>query len=154
HKMDEVRDHADVVTVLRRGAVVSTRRLDRAGDLVAQVDDVAAAIMGASGPAARRSHEPRRSGSEVENAEGTARPIVLEARDLRVGRALDGVSIVLRRGQIVGVAGVEGNGQRELVAVLAGDVVPDGGAIATTPPDAPIATIREDRQTDGLVLDA
>jgi general nucleoside transport system ATP-binding protein len=53
-------------------------------------------------------------------------------------------------GEIVGVAGVEGNGQRELVGVLAGEIVPDAGKVT----GEAVSVIREDRQSEGLVLDA
>src|SRR5206468_4649097 len=71
--------------------------------------------------------------------------------DVHLGRALDGLSLAGRAGEIVGVAGVEGNGQRELVALLAGDVAPDSGAVDGA---ARVAVVREDRQAEGLVLDA
>src|SRR4029079_14377939 len=67
-----------------------------------------------------------------------------------VGRALDGVSFVLRAGEIVGIAGVEGNGQRELVALIARDRLPDEGKVT----GGTASIIREDRQVEGLVLDA
>jgi simple sugar transport system ATP-binding protein len=60
------------------------------------------------------------------------------------------VSFTLGAGEIVGVAGVEGNGQRELVAILARDRAPDTGEVL----GKPAAVIRDDRQTEGLVLDA
>src|SRR5262245_15213437 len=76
--------------------------------------------------------------------------VVLAMRDVRVGRALDGVSLDLHGGEIVGIAGVEGNGQKELVAVLAGDVTADSGVVE----GGPVVVVREDRQVEGLVLDA
>jgi simple sugar transport system ATP-binding protein len=146
HKMDEVRTHADVVTVMRRGELVFTRPIDRAGDVAAQVDEVTAAIMGAGrGEHAATSEEPH------EKPTSRAREVVLDVKDVRLGRALDGLSLAVRAGEIVGVAGVEGNGQREIVAVLAGDVAPDSGAVDGA---SRVAIVREDRQSEGLVLDA
>jgi ABC-type uncharacterized transport system ATPase subunit len=145
HKMDEVRNHADVVTVMRKGELVFTRPIDRAGDVRAQVDDVAAAIMGAV-------HGQRTDRAEIERAEEGE--VLLDVRDVRLGRGLAGVSLNVRAGEIVGVAGVEGNGQTELVAILAGDVAPDAGEVRGIDPGAPAAVIREDRQTEGLVLEA
>ena len=139
HKMDEVRAHADVVTVLRRGELLFTRAIDRTGDVKAQVDEVTAAIMGSS---AGGESAPRQTPTDGET--------LLEVKDAVVGRALAGVSIALRAGEIVGVAGVEGNGQRELVALLAGDIAPDQGEIT----GGPVTVVHEDRQHDGLVLDA
>ncbi|MDB5215747.1 MAG: Nucleoside transporter, ATP-binding protein [Myxococcaceae bacterium] len=150
HKMDEVRDYADEVTVMRRGEVLFTRTLDRssaassatASRLDAQVEEVTAAIMGA-----------------VTTAEHAAAPastvdagadVVLALEGVSLGRALEDVSFALHAGEIVGVAGVEGNGQRELVAVLARDSAPDRGEVKGAMP----AVIREDRQLEGLVLDA
>jgi ABC-type uncharacterized transport system ATPase subunit len=150
HKMDEVRDYADEVTVMRRGEVLFTRTLDRSGGpgskkLEADVEEVTAAIMGGD--------------RATSTAEGTAAPrtkadadadVVLALERVSLGRALEDVSFAVHAGEIVGVAGVEGNGQRELVAVLARDSAPDRGEVKGAMP----AVIREDRQLEGLVLDA
>lgn len=144
HKMDEVRDFADVVTVLRRGELVFTRRLDRAGALAAQVDEVSNAIMGAVPGAA----ENKAANAHVEVAANA--PDVLVFDDVRVGRALHGLSLTVRAGEIVGMAGIEGNGQRELVSILAGELAPERGTVKA---DA-VELVHEDRQHEGLVLDA
>jgi simple sugar transport system ATP-binding protein len=142
HKMDEVQDHADVVTVMRRGELVFTEPLDRGGDVSVQIERVTSSIMG--GIAAKEA-------AASKDAEPAGRaPEVLAMKDVRVGRALDGVSLSLRAGDIVGVAGVEGNGQKELVGVLSGDIQPDAGTVR----GGPVAVVREDRQVEGLVLDA
>lgn len=141
HKMDEVRAHADVVTVMRRGELVFTKPLDRTTDVGPQVDAVTKAIMGAV-PSAYRA--PKQAPVDVQGGDA----LVLDG--VRVGRGLVGASFTLHAGEIVGVAGVEGNGQKELVAVLAGDVLPDEGSVT----GGPFAIVREDRQTEGLVLDA
>jgi simple sugar transport system ATP-binding protein len=145
HKMDEVRTHADVVSVMRRGELVFTKGLDRSGDVDAQVEEVTAAIMGAV--ASTRRSESR--AAPVDSCFDAAEE-VLVMKDVRVGRGLAGASLTLRAGEIVGVAGVEGNGQRELVSVLAGDSPADEGTIR----GGPFAIVHEDRQTEGLVLDA
>jgi simple sugar transport system ATP-binding protein len=144
HKMDEVREHADVVTVMRRGELMFTRPIDRTADVAAQVDAVTTAIMGSGKGAAEARSAPKAESRTL----GTE--AVLEMKGVRVGRALHGIDLVVHAGEIVGVAGVEGNGQRELAAVLARDIEPDSGTIA----GGPFATVREDRQTEGLVLDA
>jgi general nucleoside transport system ATP-binding protein len=93
---------------------------------------------------------------------------VLEARELvvagRGGRpALDACSVTVRRGEIVGICGVEGNGQAELVEALAGLRTPDAGevwlagrAITADGPNerraAGLSYIPEDRHNRGLVL--
>ena len=147
HKMDEVRAHADVVTVMRRGELVFTRRLDRAGDVDAQVDAVTSAIMGAVASARPKARDAGGAERDVASVAGEA---VLVMKDVAVGRGLVSASLTLHAGEIVGVAGVAGNGQEQLVEVLAGDVAPSRGSLVI----GPTAVIREDRQTDGLVLDA
>ena len=151
HKMDEVRDYADEVTVMRRGEVLFTRTLDRSGgasasgsSLDAQIEEVTAAIMGDG-----RATSAGAGAAAVAAATADA-DVVLALEGVSLGRALEDVSFALRAGEIVGVAGVEGNGQRELVAVLARDSVPDRGKVKGALP----AVIREDRQLEGLVLDA
>jgi ABC-type uncharacterized transport system ATPase subunit len=154
HKMDEVRDHADEVTVMRRGEVLFTRTLDRSGSegttaLDAQVAEVTAAIMGAGRATVTTSE---RGAPDLADLADDAKPadVVLELKAVTLGRYLRDVSLTLRAGEIVGVAGVEGNGQRELVAVLARDTAPETGEVKGEAP----AVIREDRQLEGLVLDA
>ena len=80
----------------------------------------------------------------------------LSVRDLRRGRALLGVTLEVRAGEIVGIAGVEGNGQRELVRVVAGLDAADGGEVHGGA-GAPLGTeqvvvVHEDRLAEGLVL--
>jgi simple sugar transport system ATP-binding protein len=100
-----------------------------------------------------------------------ARPgaTVLAVRDLAVvgrdgSRRLDGISFTVRAGEIVGIAGVEGNGQAELVEALAGLAVPAAGAIelagedvtrlsARRRRDRGVAHVPEDRHRRGLLLD-
>ncbi len=151
HKIDEVRAHADVVTVMRRGELVFTRPLERGEgrDLDGQIAEVTAAIMGA-GKAAPHAQEDATSASASASAKPHDADVVLDVRNVTLGRGLTDVSLTLHAGEIVGVAGVEGNGQRELVAVLARDHAPDAGEVT----GAEISVIREDRQVQGLVLDA
>jgi len=59
----------------------------------------------------------------------------LGLRDAQGVRRLDGIDLVVGRGEIVGIAGVEGNGQRELVAVLMGLSQSDSGSIVLTGED-------------------
>jgi simple sugar transport system ATP-binding protein len=160
HKMDEVREHADVVTVMRRGEIVLTEALDRSAPatVTAQVDEVTAAIMGA-GRAVLRTNgghggEPRAPAASPEGsrARETAQDAerVLAVDRVKLEAVLHGVTFAVRAGEMVGVAGIEGNGQRELVALLARDMPPDEGSIT----GAAVSVIRDDRQSEGLVLDA
>jgi ABC-type uncharacterized transport system ATPase subunit len=148
HKLDEVRAHADDVTVMRKGGVILSRAMKspgRASD--EEMNELAEAAMGGEGAFAiasgARTSAPRwEFGSEA-----------LAVRDLKVGRAIDGVSISVRAGEVVGIAGVEGNGQRELVDVIAGTRAADAGSVFVVG-KKPAAVVHEDRQREGLVLDA
>jgi simple sugar transport system ATP-binding protein len=115
--------------------------MERGGD----VDDITKAIMGDGG----REHadHPRRDREEAPSKLGDS---VCALKDVVVGRGLRGLTLDVKAGEIVGIAGVEGNGQRELIEVLAGDVTPETGAVS----GGPFAIVREDRQQEGLVLDA
>lgn len=166
HKLDEVRRVADDVTVLRAGATVALfsasppARPARANEGAAapmeerlDVAAIARAMVGAELPEAMQLHEPP----------ATA-PVTLELSKVGVGEALTDVSLAVRRGELVGVAGVDGNGQRELALAIAG-LVPARGRVMIGGTDASAATparrlalglahIPEDRHHGGLVLDA
>ncbi|WP_437787433.1 ABC transporter ATP-binding protein [Sorangium sp. So ce1097] len=131
HKFREVTAFADEVTVLRRGRVAGrgeTRELTPAA--------MAEMMVGAQPPrvAAARSDAP--PGAPVLRVEALA------ARDDRGRPALDGVTLTVRRGEIVGVAGVSGNGQEELVEVLAGQRAARSGRVLVH--DAPYGAGREE----------
>jgi simple sugar transport system ATP-binding protein len=72
-------------------------------------------------------------------------------------RILDRVSFIVAAGEIVGLAGVDGNGQTELVELLAGARAPSAGRISvggkSSAEDSAIAVIPQDRDLDGLILD-
>jgi simple sugar transport system ATP-binding protein len=109
HKFREVFGFCDDVTVLRRGRVVGGGRV-----VDFKTDDLASLMMGGERPARVVAQTPRTPG-----------PIALELRGLCADKdsgvpALEGVDLSVREGEIVGIAGVSGNGQRELVEVLAG----------------------------------
>ena len=142
HKLHEVMEIADRVTVLRRGRLVVTR--PAAG---LDPDAIAALMMGAAADTAAAAvitgevgNEPPREAVVGEAAaEPSAMPAsaaiaALSIRDLTLAGEgaprLDGVSIEVPAGEIVGVAGVSGNGQTELVDVLCASVHPTRGTIA------------------------
>jgi ABC-type uncharacterized transport system ATPase subunit len=117
HKLHEVREISTRVTVLRRGKVVGTRP-------TAEVDDrdlasmmVGRPTVGVERPGTGHAGEPV---LRVENVSATGRQGLV---------ALRNVSLELRRGEILGVAGVSGNGQTELVDVLCGMRQPTGGRV-------------------------
>jgi simple sugar transport system ATP-binding protein len=156
HKIDEVLLVADRVTVLRHGKTVlaAPRSAVDARVLVAamvggSVRDVAAVGWGPPGRA--RGAEARPEGRGARTADEPVATLERVGVRAASGRpALEGVSLTVRRGEIVGVAGVEGNGQRELALVLAGRRSPDEGA-ARLP--AGIGFIPQDRTREGLIGD-
>jgi general nucleoside transport system ATP-binding protein len=156
HKLKEIMALCDAVTVMRGGAVV----LDCA-TAGTSVDALAMAMVG------RRVNLGR--GTRADAA--TPGAPLLEARHLHWRDAfgvprLDDVSLTLRAGEIVGVAGVSGNGQSELLDALAGLLVPQRGELSVggrgftparwlTPSGARalgVAHVPEDRHRRGLVL--
>ena len=199
HKLDEVIDVSDRITVMRAGRTVA--QMPTAGTTPAAIAramvgrdvslagadgealGVAAAAATAPTPAvpatpAARGAPPETtippSGAPGATEPARAVPAALEVRDLvvagpRTPRAVDGVSFTVAPGEILGVAGVEGNGQTELVEaiaglrpVAAGSVrIADarGGTVDVTRlgvkarADAGLSHIPEDRHRRGLVLD-
>jgi general nucleoside transport system ATP-binding protein len=138
HKLAEAIAVADRITVLRRGRVVarttppetSEEQLAELmiGEIVTQPDAVAA----------RR--QPGEPVLQIENLTFHDYP----------GRPTLDVSFRVSAGEIVGIAGVDGNGQTELVEVLAGVRHPSGG---TTTSEGAMAVIPQNRDLDGLILD-
>ncbi|CAN5183807.1 ABC transporter ATP-binding protein [soil metagenome] len=153
HKLEEVMQVADRVTVMRHGKVA---------------DEVDAK------ETTSRQLARRMVGRDVimnlERVKVAASETALTAQDLvatndRGVRALDNVSFTLRYGEVLGITGVDGNGQRELGEVIAGLRHLDSGTLTAGGRDiggfsvkarkneAGIGFIPEDRQTTGLVLD-
>ena len=115
HKFREVMAYADEVSVMRRGRLVQHCRV--ADTTPAQL---AAAMMGHSGSSA-----PARVTRSAATVPEAAAPLALQIEGLsaqgdRGTLALDGLSLSVRSGEILGVAGISGNGQRELVEALVG----------------------------------
>ena len=153
HKLNEVLSVADDITVIRDGTTVATRK-------PAEVDAKALAEL--------------MVGSELptpETRESTVTDVVeLEVEGLTCLQPsarpkLDDVSLQIRKGEIVGIAGVEGNGQTELIAAIMGLLAPDQGTIRLAGEDitawptrrrreAGIGYVPEDRQRHGLLLEA
>jgi len=155
HKIDEVLRVADRVTVLRRGrTALSAPRgvVDAPGLVDAMIgDDLhdGAAV----GWWQRRS--AKRDGGDGRPAPGRDSEAVAVLEDVSIRPSsgppvLDGASLAVRRGEIVGIAGVEGNGQRELALVLAGRSSPDDGTAGLP---AGIGFVPPDRMLEGLIGD-
>jgi simple sugar transport system ATP-binding protein len=137
HKLDEVMEIADRVTVLRRGEVVGGFRrpgLDKPALIAAMVGRVPERVE-------FRRRDLGEIVVELDSVSVTSSPLK---------RGLDSVCLSVRRGEIVGVAGVVGNGQETLAEVLRGLVVPTQGNIRRL--SRRVAYIPEDRARDGIAL--
>jgi ABC-type uncharacterized transport system ATPase subunit len=152
HKLNEVLEIADRITVLRRGRVIET--VPSAG---ATQESLARAMVGRE-VLLRVEKSPSSPGDPLLQVES------LEAVDDRGLEALHGVSLDVRAGEIVGLAGIDGNGQTELIETLVGLRRPTGGRIVVDGKDvtgsgprhlidAGVGHIPEDRHRLGLVLD-
>jgi ABC-type uncharacterized transport system ATPase subunit len=118
HKFREVMAFADAVTVLRRGRVVGSGQVS---DLTPS--QMAAMMVGSEPPSTDRGERPPAAGK-----------VLLEVKDLTAENesgavAVVGLSLAVRGGEILGIAGVSGNGQSQLIQVLAGQRAPSGGAV-------------------------
>jgi general nucleoside transport system ATP-binding protein len=143
HKLDEALAVADRVTVLRRGTVVLTAE-------AAELDTatLAAAMIGET----ELDERVELSGGAAART-GNERPLVRVesldvARDGGLGIAVRGASLAVWPGEIVGIAAVEGNGQRELLRAIAGRIAPLRGLREVA---EPVGFIPEDRTTEGLI---
>ncbi len=151
HKLNEVRKVADRITVLRRGRVVGTTTPAESSR-----EELAAMMVG------------RNVQLVVDKAPSNAGAPVLEISDLvvrddRGQAAVNGLSLSVHAGEILAIAGVQGNGQSELVEAITGLREPDSGSVeldgAPMPSDpravyeAGVAHVPEDRMEDGLIGD-
>jgi simple sugar transport system ATP-binding protein len=152
HKLHEVLEIADRITVLQRGRKVAT--LEAASATEAEL----ARLMVGREVLFRLDKQERRTGEPLLELED------VEARDDRGLPALRGVSFTVRGGEVVGIAGVDGNGQAELVECISGLRAPTAGRIRVDGRDvagrgvraslsAGVGHIPEDRHRRGLVLD-
>ncbi|MEV7430590.1 MULTISPECIES: ABC transporter ATP-binding protein [unclassified Nocardioides] len=149
HKLREVREVADRITVIRRGRVVGE------AEPTATNPELAAMMVGRPVELTVRKDEPTLGGE------------ALVVRDLTVADAtglvhVAGISFEVRAGEVLGVAGVQGNGQTELTEALlglqdhvTGSITLDGrelrGRTVRQVLDAGVGFVPEDRQVDGLV---
>jgi general nucleoside transport system ATP-binding protein len=147
HKLDEVLDIADRITVLRRGKVVGeTTPAESSKEKLAEMMVGRAVLFELDKPEVRLG-EP-----------------VLQVQDLVLGDRLREINLDVRAGEILGVAGVEGNGQLELAETVVGLRTPSSGRVLLDGHEIgslPVADVRrrgvayvpEDRHGRGLVLD-
>jgi simple sugar transport system ATP-binding protein len=144
HKLDEVLRAADWVTVLREGSVTQTGPV--AGETV---QSLTRAMIGPT--SSLFPDVPAGRGPRPENARTLVRCDALEvSRESGYGIAIRHASLALAEGDIVGVAAVEGNGQRELLRAVAGRIMPLRGRLEVS---RPLAFVPEDRTLEGLIPD-
>jgi general nucleoside transport system ATP-binding protein len=171
HRLDEVSRFADRVTVMRRGAVVLSRPYARGKEAShdegyrkpgappeASGEELTRAIMGGEPPPPFARPAMESDAKAVLEIQG------LSLIDASGHRRLEGIDLTVHAGEIVGVAGVEGNGQRELVRALAGMEPRARGRVAVGGRDlsglsvrarrSSLGVVHEDRHEDGLMLDA
>ncbi|HRH41003.1 MAG TPA: ABC transporter ATP-binding protein [Pyrinomonadaceae bacterium] len=152
HKLEEVLAISDNVTVMRDGKVVGNVKTSETN-----TKDLARMIVG------------RDVLLRVEKTNAEPKETILEVKNLVVkgkhGIAVDNVSFAVHSGEIVGIAGIEGNGQTELIETLAGlmsvnngSIEFEGKEISRTSPrqrkELGIAHIPEDRHKRGLLLNS
>jgi general nucleoside transport system ATP-binding protein len=152
HKLNEVLEIADRITVLRRGKTIET-----------------VPVQGATEASLARAMVGREVLLRVDKKPAEAADTLLAVRDLHVrdDRGIEkvrGMSFDVRAGEIVGIAGVDGNGQTELIDALTGLQKIESGTVtlggkelsqtsARAALDAGIGHIPEDRQRRGLILE-
>ncbi len=152
HKLEEVLAISDDVTVMRDGKVVGNVKTSETSK-----EDLARMIVG------------RDVLLRVEKTNAEPREAILNVENLSVrgkhGAALDDISFNVRGGEIVGIAGIEGNGQTELIEAIAGLIAIQNGSIKLLGKEISklsvrrrtelgIAHIPEDRHKRGLLLDS
>ncbi|MEC0092832.1 ABC transporter ATP-binding protein [Paenibacillus macquariensis] len=152
HKLKEIMHISDAVTIIRRGKVVDTLKTSETDP-----NTLAEKMVG------------RNVSFKIDKKAATPGESILEVRDLMLKNkegvsVLDGLSLDVRAGEILGVAGVDGNGQSELIEALtglrkvdSGSVTMKGMELANRTPrfvsEQGVSHIPEDRHKHGLVLD-
>ena len=152
HKLKEIKESADFCTIIRLGRYIDTVDVEKVTE-----SDLASMMVG------------RQVTFKVDKPEMEPGKVVLEVKDLhaldyRGVEILKGLSLSVRSGEIVGIAGIDGNGQTEMVEVItglrkgtAGKVLVKGTDVFNKPPhfgfEHGVSSIPEDRQKHGLVLD-
>ncbi|WP_369350364.1 ABC transporter ATP-binding protein [Streptococcus hillyeri] len=152
HKLDEIRAVADRVTVIRRGKSIETVEVSGATN-----DDLAEWMVG------------RSVSFKTEKIAPNPKEVILSVENLVVNEnrgipAVKNLSLEVRAGEIVGIAGIDGNGQSELIQAItglrkvkSGKITIKGEDITHYPPrkitELSVGHVPEDRHRDGMILD-
>ena len=152
HKLKEIKACSDSCTIIRQGKYINTVKVGEVNE-----SDLAAMMVG------------REVNFRVDKKEQQAGEVVLEIKDLhakdyRKAAILKGLNLNVHKGEIVGLAGVDGNGQTELVEILTGLKKADSGEITMLGQtiynkmpkeifNSGVSSIPADRQKHGLILD-
>lgn len=139
HKLNEIKQICDTGTVLRNGRTVATFSRGELSE-----DELVEQMIGRSfNHAFPAKSDPSAFGD-----------VVLDVRGLSAGTKLDGVSLQVRAGEVVGVAGLEGQGQRDLFYALAGEIRPHGGAVTVSGEVGAVdfSLVPEERKSEALFL--
>jgi simple sugar transport system ATP-binding protein len=155
HKLRDALAFADEVTVLRRGRTVATAPaagVDEAaltGWMLGPASDADGSALATLGAETR---EPADASIAARQAGGAPRASLRDVRyvDARGVTVVRDASFEVHGGELVGIVGIEGSGQRELLRLLAGRLAPTAGTLAVP---ARIAFVPEDRHRDALLLD-
>lgn len=151
HKLKEIKESSDVCTIIRRGKYVDTVAVQEVDE-----EELATKMVGHAVQLVVEK-SPAKPGEVVFAIDH------LTVKDERGLRAVNDLSLQVRKGEIVGIAGIDGNGQKELVEAItcltkceSGTIQINGQQVQNTTPrnvvDHKISTIHEDRQKRGLVL--
>ena len=149
HKLGEIMQMADVCTIIRRGTMVGTVEVAHSSE-----EELAQMMVGRN-VSFSVDKQPRQPGGVVLDIQN------LHVRDRRAVKVLDGLSLQVRKGEIVGIAGVDGNGQTELVEAMMGLCPVESGRITVDGQDVTgknmgsavacgVGSIPADRQKHGL----
>ena len=152
HKLKEIKEAADYCTIIRQGKYIDTVKV---ADTTEQ--QLASMMVG-------RNVEFKVDKADIERGDVALEVHDLHARDYRDVEVLRGLDLKVSKGEIVGIAGIDGNGQTELVEILTGLKKATSGTITMNGHDAynktprqlfdmGISSIPADRHKHGLVLD-